>query len=336
MSLSDALWEDLENISLPSLPFQLQFPDSDSPVPFQCEDEADLLPVLHLDSDLELSLAQSCDLVSGASTDQILRDHVNRLEVSNQMSRLHVMVCGSCHQVFHFIDQFISHTHFCQGPAPPLETVNKDEGIDNTMEALAVILWTRTIIKTVREQGVTNSHLDENILTKRIRNMWFSLTDNFKEAWMRGAEVLMRISHFGEIMLDDDRKDKDANTKVPPPSPPKSVIHNPPKHDKIRKEVSYYSHRDTKGRWASKDVIQKTKEFKCKTCNFEASSEWKLKRHESTKKHLELCELRAEALETTEILNSLVDEIEEFDVLENVNEKEFLHSSPCDIIMKDS
>ena len=146
----------------------------------------------------------------------------------------------------------------------------------------------------------------------------------------------MRISHFGEIMLDDDRKDKDANTKVPPPSPPKSVIHNPPKQDKIRKEVSYYSHRDTKGRWASKDVIQKTKEFKCKTCNFEASSEWKLKRHESTKKHLELCQLSAKGLETTEILNSLVDEIEEFDVLENVNEKEFLHSSPCDIIMKDS
>ena len=45
--LSDGLWEDLEKISLPSLPFQLGFPDSD--VPLHCEDEADLLPVLNLD-----------------------------------------------------------------------------------------------------------------------------------------------------------------------------------------------------------------------------------------------------------------------------------------------
>jgi len=305
-------------------------------------DEADLLPVLHLDSDLELSLAQSCDLVSGANPEQILREHVNRLEVSNQVSRLHVMVCGLCHTAFHFIDQFISHTHFCLGPAPAAETAVKDESLENTTEALGVILWTQTMIKTVREQVISSCLMDETVLTKRIRKLWFSLPENFKVAWVKAAEVLMRITHFGEILSDAEIKDTNSKVNIAQSPIKKSVIHsltNPPSsqnHEKVRKEANYYSHRDDKGRWAAKDVPHKVKDFKCKTCNFEAASEWKLRRHKSTKKHIELCMLNKEALDNIEIINSLEDEIEEFDVLEHVNEKEFLHSSPCDIIMKDS
>ena len=74
--LSDGLWEDLENISLPSLPFQLQFPDSTTPL--QCDDEADLLqlqcadqPVLAPDLNLDL------DTVN-VTADNLLLDHVTR------------------------------------------------------------------------------------------------------------------------------------------------------------------------------------------------------------------------------------------------------------------
>ena len=74
--LSDGLWEDLESISLPSIPFQLGFPDSDIPV--HCEDEADLLPVLNLDNDLELGLAQSSASLAGLSAETVLEDHVDR------------------------------------------------------------------------------------------------------------------------------------------------------------------------------------------------------------------------------------------------------------------
>ena len=72
--LSDGLWEDLESITLPSLPFQL--PDSDTPL--QCDDEADLLqlhradqPVLAPDHHLDL------DTVN-VTADNLLLDHVTR------------------------------------------------------------------------------------------------------------------------------------------------------------------------------------------------------------------------------------------------------------------
>ena len=74
--LSDGLWEDLEieRISLPSLPFQLQFPNSGT-IPLHCEDEADLFPGLHLDSDFELTLDQQhLDILP----DDILGDPLSR------------------------------------------------------------------------------------------------------------------------------------------------------------------------------------------------------------------------------------------------------------------
>ena len=85
-------WEDLENCSLP---FPLQFPDT------PLEDEADLLPILELDPELELNLAQSCDV----SPESLVDDIVTRLDVSDELSRLHVMVCGFCQSVFHYVDQ---------------------------------------------------------------------------------------------------------------------------------------------------------------------------------------------------------------------------------------
>ena len=94
-NIDSSHWEELENISLPSLPSPLQFPDT------PLEDEADLLPVLELDPDLELHLEQSCDV----SPENLVDDIVTRLDVSDELSRLHVMVCGFCQSVFHFIDQ---------------------------------------------------------------------------------------------------------------------------------------------------------------------------------------------------------------------------------------
>ena len=51
---------------------------NNSDVPLHCEDEADLLPVLNLDNDLELSLTQSIAEVAGLSAETVLEDHVDR------------------------------------------------------------------------------------------------------------------------------------------------------------------------------------------------------------------------------------------------------------------
>ena len=337
--IGDGLWEDLENISLPSLPFQLQFPD----IPLQCDDEADLLPILHLDPDFELSLDQS--LVNVADTvrteDKVIEDYVSRLEVSEQVSKLHVMVCGSCHSVFHFIDQFISHTHFClvnNSDHHQDNFMTQDE--DNSVEAIALLLWANTIIKCVREQMPRESNIEESVMRKRIKSKWFSLPVNFQMCWMKAAKSMMQIANISSYLQEQSHFIE--------PKLSESTCHTEPKKISTKEKSSkiFHSHRDIKGRWAPKERPAKcNQEYKCEKCQFTTNNEWKLTRHLSTKKHLDNigsseplkdengpCEDMQDQEEKTVLI--LEDEIEQFDKL--ANEKQFLYKSPCDIIMKDS
>ena len=340
--ISDGLWEDLENISLPSLPFQLQFPDSETPL--QCEDEADLLPSLHLDPDPDLDLGLDIAAMAASVTaDSVLEDHVSRLEVSDQLSRLHVMVCGFCHRVFHHTDQFISHTHFCSpAPRPPARPAHLYS--DMTAEAVAGLLWTGTTLRTVKEQMIRDSDADDDTLSRAITRKWYGLSDNLRRSWIRAAEVLIQISNVRKhLELPSPCSTMKKSTKGPL-NKSTSLIHNSETEvgsKNTKNQNNYHCHRDTKGRWTSKEEVPKSdQQFKCDICKFTAATDWKLKRHEMTRKHLELCQINSQqeydlAAENIEI-NLVDDEIEEFGVLEFVNEKEFLHASPCDIIMEDT
>ena len=327
--IGDGLWEDLENISLPSLPFQLQFPD----IPLQCDDEADLLPILHLDPDFELSLDQSCVNVAGTVTeDTVIDDYVARLEVSQQVSKLHVMVCGSCHSVFHFIDQFISHTHFCLASGQQEEKSYLTQDEDNSVEAIALLMWSNTVIKCVKDQiSNSDSNIDESVMKKRVRSKWFSLPVTFQLCWIKAAKSMMQIANISSYLQEQSHFIEPRLSESTCQSEPKktSAIAKQDRSPKV-----FHSHRDYKGRWAPKERPGKCEqEYKCEICQFTTNNEWKLTRHLSTKKHLENIR-SSEVLQESETVLILDDEIEQFDKL--ANERQFLHERPCDIITKDS
>ena len=131
----------------------------------------------------------------------IITDPIFRLEASSGVQRLHVMVCGYCHSVFHFMDQFISHTHFCTAETNILtDPVSGD--IRRTSEALAFILWSNTMLKLVRDQViVSDSDYDEISIRRSIKTKWFGLSGQLKEAWIRAAEVLNHLSTVSQGLM---------------------------------------------------------------------------------------------------------------------------------------
>ena len=273
------------------------------------------------------------------------------------------MVCGFCHSVFHFIDQFISHTHFCTAETNILtDPVSCD--IRRTSEALAFILWSNTVLKLVRDQViVSDSDYDEISIRRSIKTKWFGLSGQLKEAWIRAAEVLNHLSTVSQGLMKPNQNMK-RNTTGDIPKEDADVIHNGKTNidvfpdnkfdDEIAdngifsKQKHLHDHRDDRGRWASKVEPEKAKKFRCEPCNFEAPYEWKLNRHKGTGKHKELCKNVADAVDDSDKLLNVIeepeyiqigildDEIESFDNLEYAYEKEFLHASPSDIIMEDS
>ena len=254
------------------------------------------------------------------------------------------MVCGFCHSVFHFIDQFISHTHFCSSETNILtDPVSGD--IRRTSEALAFILWSNTMLKLVRDQVLVSvGDYDEISIRRSIKTKWFGLSEQLKTAWIRAAEVLNHLSTVSQGILKPKEIDKTKINYVLDKKDNEDLIQN----GTSCKQKHLHEHRDGRGRWASKVEPVNVKKFRCEPCNFEAPYEWKLNRHLGTVKHKELCKNVVDAVDDSDKLLNVIeepefiqigildDEIESFDNLEYAYEKEFLHASPSDIIMEDS
>ena len=163
------------------------------------------------------------------------------------------------------------------------------------------------------------------------------MPENFQTSWHQAAQVLLDISRTsqtlrrpGEPSVDHRETSRSfGGSEQKPPQPSK-----PP---------NYHSKRDPKGRWALKEEKPK---FVCDICNVELPNEWKLKRHQTTKKHIEKAKDKEEVQQT---LDQLEDEVSNIyaggqegrydlsraTISQCIEEREILYASPCDIIMED-
>merc|ERR1712233_130231 len=101
---------------------------------------------------------------TSVTAESLLSDYLSRWELSDHFSRLHVLVCGFCHSVFHVIDEFRSHTNCCTGvsEAPIWASTSP------AAPGLAIVLWTDTVMRLVRKRlGDAGDHLS---LMKRIES----------------------------------------------------------------------------------------------------------------------------------------------------------------------
>ena len=190
---------------------------------------------------------------------------------------------------------------------------------------MALILWSKTLLKTVKDQ-VSVDKVDEDALLKRIRRKWSSMSQNFQTCWHQAAKGLLDISNVAEALgTHADLRNKKCETKnlsVITNSTPEVVSQRSDHH-----RQKYHNKRDRKGRWTLKE--EKVKVL-CDICNVEFPNEWKLNRHKSTKIH------------TENIAHSMnfenqrgKNEHDEYMTNECVEEREILYESPCDIIMED-
>ena len=76
----------------------------------------------------------------------------------------------------------------------------------------------------------------------------------------------------------------------------------------------------------------------CDICNVEFPNEWKLKRHKSSRKHIEMTS-NGNVASTPEDLNLEHPRgnnyLNEYRMNDCIDEREILYESPCDIIMED-
>ena len=239
-----------------------------------------------------------------------------------------------------FFTKFISHTHFCSSNTEKEKPIARSQ---STTESVALTLWSKTLLNKVKDQ-VTVENIDEEALVKRIRRKWYTMSDSFQTCWHQTAKVLLELSNASSTLRKQEHLAiEGGETQI---TSPVSVKRNGAvSRSQLTKHPNYHSQRDTKGRWSSKEDKARVS---CDDCELEFSSEWKLNRHKTTKKHVDMknrrsnlnipCDRIEEELDqyTSDSQGGIFGLGEHEDrITEGINEREILYESPCDIIMED-
>ena len=132
---------------------------------------------------------------AGQATPAGLADCLASPAVARQYSRLHILVCGYCHAVFHVIDEFRSHTTCCLGA----EQLPQAWGAGLASPGLALVLWTDTVLRLARQR--VGEVTDHEALVRRIESKWFRLSRRTKLGWERAAEVLLEKERVGRSLF---------------------------------------------------------------------------------------------------------------------------------------
>ena len=199
---------------------------------------------------------------------------------------------------------------------------------------MALILWSKTLLKTVKDQ-VSIDNVDEDAILKRIRRKWSSMSPNFQTCWHQAAKGLLEISNATEALgtqtaLRNKKCETDASFPAIATCSSTDGVSRPQRSDHQRQK--YHNKRDTKGRWTLKE--EKAKVL-CDICNVEFPNEWKLKRHQSTKIHAEMITNRKVGTDLNFDNPRGKNELDDYRTTDCIDEREILYESPIDIIMED-
>ncbi|XP_014252330.1 uncharacterized protein LOC106668253 isoform X2 [Cimex lectularius] len=100
---------------------------------------------------------------------------------------LDILVCGSCHQVVHFVDAFVMHKPICKGKS------NFHGNIAETKSQVwAFLLWKNAQSKLSQKTGTPSTESSWKLYQK-----WCKMPSRIREAWVAAGETVMNFSTFG-------------------------------------------------------------------------------------------------------------------------------------------
>jgi len=130
---------------------------------------------------------------SALTAEEIVDGYLPTRDTNDQFSRLHVLVCGLCHSVFHVVDEFNSHLRKCSG------VKTNSSCSDQSESALALVLWSNTIHRKLKPSLAHLSGSDS--LANTIQQKWFRLSKKTKLVWITAARTLQQLGKAGKLVF---------------------------------------------------------------------------------------------------------------------------------------
>ncbi|CAO1428147.1 unnamed protein product [Diamesa hyperborea] len=126
---------------------------------------------------------------TGVEPSEIGRHPTLIQKAQKEMSQSDVLVCGKCHNVFHYVDLFNEHKSSNCNKASPLKDVR-----DTKPKVWAFLLW-----KTAQMQEEDSSNQN----AWKLYQTWVMLEDSIRDTWLVAGRTIQSFAKFGSGTLQE-------------------------------------------------------------------------------------------------------------------------------------
>lgn len=129
------------------------------------------------------------------------------IKAQEEMGRLDVMVCGQCHSVFHFIEEFQEH-RTKEGACSKTSCIRDPNDNGRKAQVWAFLLWKNT-------QEVPQESSDKETSSAwTLYQKWCMMDTRVKEAWVTAGKTIQTFTKISNAKMQDTLLQIQSNTNV--------------------------------------------------------------------------------------------------------------------------
>lgn len=118
----------------------------------------------------------------------LISKNLNVLAAQNELSKVDVLVCGECHEVYHYVEQFQDHK---TGDKCTKESVLKQASQANSKSQIwGFMLWKNAKFKTPVTEDTSQPS------SWNVYQLWCNLDQTQKDSWIAAGKSLQAIHNI--------------------------------------------------------------------------------------------------------------------------------------------
>ncbi|XP_033178164.1 uncharacterized protein LOC117233890 isoform X3 [Bombus vosnesenskii] len=169
-----------------------------------------------------------------------------------EMGRLDVLVCGQCHSVFHFIEEFQEH-RTKEGACTQVSHFRENSNNEQKAQVWAFLLWKDSQIQQESsDRDSTNSW--------KLYQKWCKMDTHIRDSWIAAGKTIQTFTKISNAKMQDVPRQNQITTNAEgKPIVVRKVIRNGQPEDDSRKDTKTSEAKNQKSNESFEEVEKKEK-----------------------------------------------------------------------------
>ncbi|XP_011065669.1 PREDICTED: flocculation protein FLO11 isoform X1 [Acromyrmex echinatior] len=134
-----------------------------------------------------------------------------------EMGRLDVLVCGQCHSVFHFVEEFQEH-RTKEGACSKTSRIRDTNDNGQKAQVWAFLLWKDTQVQDSSDKEASNAW--------SLYQKWCKMDTKVKEAWVTAGKTIQTFTKISNAKMQDTLMQSNTNVEGAKPIIVRKVVRN--------------------------------------------------------------------------------------------------------------